>query len=174
MTSFPVAGILIESDGNEIVGNYIGIHDGATAAGNGTGTLACSYGVLVRDADSNAIGLSDPPSSLVTNRNVISGNNGVGVAMLRIIEDVANNTVENNFIGTDASGSTAVPNRVGGVGLERGTSNAIGGLNPGTGNVISGNEGDGVVIFGSSGGSNFVQNNLIGTDASGELNPEHA
>ena len=72
--------------------------------------------------------------------------------------------VQGNLIGTDATGSYAVAN--GGDGLAvtyMGMGNTIGGIEPGAGNVISGNSGNGVVL--SLG--NRVQGNLIGVDATG-------
>jgi hypothetical protein len=45
--------------------------------------------------------------------------------------------------------------------------NTIGGSTPGEGNVISGNGGSGVKIYGSGTNGNVVKGNFIGTDASG-------
>ena len=167
ITNFRDAGIRIESDGNTLEANYIGVEpDGVTAAPNGWGTLG-GYGVAVVDASNNAIGRANAVASPETNRNVISGNGGPGV----IIDGVTatNNTVENNYIGTDAGGTTATPNGVTGVVLSFADGNTIGGADPGTGNLISGNAGDGVTIVGNtdSAGANFVQQNLIGTNAAG-------
>ena len=76
-------------------------------------------------------------------------------------------SIQGNFIGTDASGHAALANGGNGILIEDGSSdNTIGGAAAGDGNVISGNgNGPGVQIIGSSG--NVVQGNLIGTDASG-------
>jgi hypothetical protein len=91
-------------------------------------------------------------------RNVISGNNGTGISI-----DSDNNTVQGNFIGTSANGTTALGNS--GNGMECfGGSNRIGGASAGAGNVISGNKSDGVSIFSDS---NVVQGNFIGTNANG-------
>jgi uncharacterized repeat protein (TIGR01451 family) len=85
--------------------------------------------------------------------------------------DTGNNLVQDNFIGSDVSGGTAVPNDVGIT--VTGSGNTIGGNAPpsltssGGGNLISGNFGDGVRIFGSGATGNLVEGNYIGTDASG-------
>lgn len=169
ITNFRDAGVRIESDGNALEGNYIGVEpDGVTAASNGWGPLS-GYGVLVFEADGNAIGAADGIETAETNRNIISGNRGPGVAIFSGVTGATNNTVENNYIGTNASGTAALPNGVTGVVISDGEQNSIGGLNPGTGNVISGNDGDGITIIGDSdsGGTNFVQQNRIGTNAAG-------
>jgi hypothetical protein len=69
-----------------------------------------------------------------------------------------------DFIGTDLTGTVADPN---GVGLEiNGDDETIGGARccGGSGNLISGNEEDGIVNLGSN---NHIAGNLIGTDATG-------
>jgi parallel beta-helix repeat protein len=70
-----------------------------------------------------------------------------------------NNLIQNNFIGTDATGTAAAPNGFDGVLINGSSGNQI------IGNLISGNSGDGVVIDG--GQNNLVQGNFIGTDISG-------
>ena len=103
-------------------------------------------------ADSNTIG-----GTTVAARNVISGNDSVGVDLGSF-----RNLIQGNFIGTDASGTAALGSQQNGVNLGR-SSNTIGGTTPGAVNVISGN-GAGVVAFGSG---NFILGNFIGTDVSG-------
>jgi parallel beta-helix repeat protein len=85
------------------------------------------------------------------------------------------NTIEGNFIGTNATGTLARPNGLAGVliapsGLNAealtGTGNLIGGTTAAARNVISGNNGPGVDISGTTSG-NLVQGNLIGTDPTG-------
>ncbi|HEY5671772.1 MAG TPA: CSLREA domain-containing protein, partial [Anaerolineales bacterium] len=73
--------------------------------------------------------------------NLISGNMWFGVEILD--PDATGNTLQGNFIGTDASGSTALPNAYDGILIGLGASdNLIGGVDEGEGNVISGNGGD--------------------------------
>lgn len=74
------------------------------------------------------------------------------------------NVVQGDYIGTDVTGLRALGNSIG-VNLFGSASNTIGGTNPGSGNVISGNTGVGVSI--DEGTNEVVQGNLIGTDKSG-------
>ena len=77
------------------------------------------------------------------------------------------NTVSGNYIGTDANGTTPLPN-VGGMWIGDGASNnTIGGATGGERNVISGNLGEGLTLFGNGTSGNVVSGNHIGTDAGG-------
>lgn len=76
------------------------------------------------------------------------------------------NTLQNNFIGTDAIGSSPAPNLFGGVLVDSASNNVIGGTTAG-GNLISGNLGTGLTISGFGSSNNQVQGNKIGTNASG-------
>ena len=85
--------------------------------------------------------------------------------------------VQGNRIGTDTDGESALGNRNDGIYIES-SGNLIGGLEPGAGNLISGNGGNGIVLTGfvtvanglttnhpSSG--NLIEGNFIGTQADG-------
>ena len=74
-----------------------------------------------------------------------------------------NNLIEANYLGVDASGTSARPN-VNGVLLSLSSNNTIGGTTAAVRNVISGSIFDGVAI---SGDGNIVQGNYIGTNAAG-------
>ncbi len=78
----------------------------------------------------------------------------------------ANNRIAGNYIGTDASATSARPNSGHGLSVTA-PSNTIGGTVPPDRNVISGNLGDGISFDFPSGGSNLVQGNYIGTDRTG-------
>jgi hypothetical protein len=143
---------------NTVSGNYIGTDvTGARALGNR------SLGVvLAGGAQYNRIG-GDAPGD----RNVISGNEGGGLYAGQA--DTRFNTVSGNYIGTDASGTEALPNGWSGINLIEGTrDNLIGGAAPGEGNLISGNHGDGVTLGGPGVSNNGVTGNRIGVDATGE------
>lgn len=166
VTNFEDAGIAIFSNGNGVFGNYIGLKpDGVTAGPNGSGSPG-GYGVYVSQADSNLIGAGDGVEASRTNRNVISGNDGPGVAIFGGVAGAVSNSIENNYIGVNAAGSAAVGNDVSGVVISDTEQTSIGGVNVGTGNVVSGNVGDGITIIGGT-GPNFVQRNFIGTNAAG-------
>ena len=148
------------SSANIVQGNYIGTDfSGSVALGNATG-------VSLTDAPNNVVGGTTPGA-----RNVISGNGFAGAfsANAGVAIGGANatgNLVQGNYIGTDASGANALGNKTAGV-FVRASSNLIGGTAAGAGNVVSGNAGFGVFIFGSGGSGNHVRGNLIGTDVSG-------
>ena len=83
-------------------------------------------------------------------RNVISGNDRAGVAIIGGtggVGDPTGNLVQGNFIGTDVTGQFDLGNGGPGVGLTIGASeNTIGGVSVGSGNVIAFNDGDGVLL----------------------------
>jgi CSLREA domain-containing protein len=153
--------------GNIIRGNYVGVNaagDAAIPNQNG-GVLISSSNFSVPVAD-NVVGGSAPGAG-----NVVSGNVGDGVMLATF--GVAHNTVQGNFIGTDATGRFAVPNTGNGVAVT-GRDNLIGGSASGAGNLISGNGRDGFgggvdlgagVDLGPLSG-NVVRGNIIGANAS--------
>ena len=83
-----------------------------------------------------------------------------------------NNVVSGNYIGTNAAGAAALPNNVG-VRISNATGNLVGGITPGTRNIISGNASIGIYLDGTSGNNN-VQGNYIGTNASGTVAVKNA
>ncbi len=160
-------GIDLGAGGDTILGNFIGTDvTGKVALGNGVSGL----GVF---SSNNTIGGTSP-----SDRNLISGNGLDGIDFTNGAATA--NLVEGDFIGTDVTGSHKLGNARHGVvissvtdsGSPSGSYNTIGGSVSGAGNLISGNGDYGVVVFGPYGGAtgNVLQGNLIGTDASGELN----
>jgi hypothetical protein len=79
------------------------------------------------------------------------------------------NTVEGNYIGTNASSTAALGNSLWGVLINSGTNNTIGGTVAGGGNVVSGNSHEDVAIQSGLASGNVVQGNFIGTDKSGTV-----
>jgi parallel beta-helix repeat protein len=134
-------GISINSgvSGVLVQGNYIGTDL------TGISALANNSGVVVAGSN-NTIG-----------GNAISGNANDGVL---IDSGATGNAVQGNYIGTNVGGSAALANSGNGVEVD-GNNNTIG-----SGNVISGNSLDGVLI-GSGASGAAVQGNFIGTDATG-------
>jgi hypothetical protein len=151
-------GVIIDGGVYNIVsGNYIGTDVTGTAA---LGNESIGIG-LAGGAQYNLIG-GDAPGET----NVIGGNHleGVFVGDTRTMY----NTVSGNYIGTNASGTTALPNGSSGVHLaSRAQDNVIGGASAVEGNLISGNGGDGVTMAGNGVMNNVVSGNYIGTDAAG-------
>jgi hypothetical protein len=135
--------------GNTVAGNLLGMLANGTAAPN-------NFGVAIRSSANNVVG-----GVTAGDRNVLSGNVGPGVHI-----DGNSNTVEGNYIGTDRSGTVAVPNNTGVVISSNSTGNTIGGTTAAARNVVSGNS-LGVDLFGSGDTGNTVEGNYIGTDKSG-------
>ena len=139
--------------GNRVQGNFIGTDlTGAADLGN------TSDGVqIASSAASNSIGGTDSGA-----RNVISGNNSDGVEITSAA--AANNTIQGNFIGTNAAGSAGVPNSAHGVTFtSSASSNTVGGTGPGAGNLIAFNGGDGVYV--NSGTANRALGNSLHSNA---------
>jgi len=136
---------------NVIVGNYVGTDT--------TGTFAISntYGVLFDDGASyNTLGGRVAGSS-----NLLSGNSGYGVFLYNF--GTRNDTVVGNLIGTDYTGTIAVPN-ANGIVVDGPTF-----FHTIDNNVISGNLQMGIDIHIAGSDSNYVINNKIGTDITGTL-----
>lgn len=149
----PADGILVESNSNVIACNHIGINAaGTTEQPNGDDGITIT-------GDSNRVGAFN----FVSDRNVISGNDGAGVSLESGSDD---NKVRGNYIGTDASGTSAVANNHG-VNIAGASSNAvIGGSTDTRRNVIAGNDMHGIRIVGSS-FDNTIIGNYIGVDRTG-------
>ncbi len=124
----------------------------------GTAAVANGVGIIFNGPSNVVIGGTDP-----ADRNLLSGNSSGSGSAIQALGDGF--VIQGNLIGTDAAGTSAIPNVYNGGALTISASNTlIGGTADGAGNVISGNTGSGI----STGGSNItVQGNLIGTTASG-------
>jgi hypothetical protein len=153
---------IFEANGNKVEGNFIGTDVNGTMAVANFGA-----GVYIQKAAQNTIGAVGTQVS-----NVISGNDGAGIWITGA--GATQNKVQNNYVGTDVNGGTAVKNNHFGIFIDDADSNTIGGTTDGEINVISGNgiptdptyeHGHGIVIM--RGESNKIQGNYIGTKANG-------
>jgi CSLREA domain-containing protein len=152
---------------NTIAGNLIGL--------NITGTAALPHeksGVrLGGNANQNRVGTDGDGDSDTLERNTISGNTEYGIN----IENGLQNVIAGNYIGTNAAGTSVIGNGLYGVRVFGGSSNYIGTNGDGVGdsiegNVISGNLWGGILLAYDAGNptsANYIQKNLIGTNASG-------
>ena len=145
------AGIEIDATGCEITGCFIGTNVAGNAAEGNAG-----HGITVPEsAGPNTIGGPNPEDV-----NLISGNGMAGV------QTDDSTRVYGNLIGTDASGSMALPN---GEGVRSdGFYNTIGDVVPGYGNVIAFNTGVGVYTAqqnSSIRGNSIHSNGGLGIDA---------
>jgi len=139
-----------------VQGNRIGTDlAGGAALGNGR------HGLSLSGSSSNLIGGTAPGE-----RNLISANGEGGVGILAGSDG---NTVQGNYVGTDAAGGLALGNGLTGILVQDARDNLIGGAVAGAGNLASGNgeSGIGVQLVNATG--NIVQGNRCGTDAAGLL-----
>lgn len=158
-------GLQITADGAVVTGNDIGTDPtGTQSRGN---NLA---GINLTDAGGVTIG-----GTTAAARNIVSGNFGDGIDLT---DTGPGDVILGNYIGLDASGSTAVPivnslpgNEGDGITISASTDGdttavTVGGTSAADANVISSNQADGILIESASG--NIIEGNLIGTDTSGE------
>ena len=149
-------GIDLDAGGNIVQGNLIGTNSSGTADLGNT-----EDGIEISASANNTVG-----GTTAAARNVIAGNgrNGISIAL----NGASGNVVAGNFIGTDVSGTVALPNDEDGIEIGA-RNNTVGGTATGAGNLVSGNGEHGIAIgnvFEVASG-NLVQGNLIGTDVSG-------
>jgi titin len=167
------AGVILDGSGTPTDTNGLVIDNASNVVIKGLQILDFpGRGIELRNgASNNTIGGTNgsPGSSCSSDCNLISGNGSEGVFIYG--SGTMSNTVSGNYIGTDASGTAALPNSDDGVEIADGASyNVIGGDTAGERNLISGhnNEGmDGIAISGNGTMSNTVKGNYIGTDVSG-------
>lgn len=136
-----------------IQGNRIGTSaDGLTAIGNG------ATGISVNGSGGGTL-IGGPGAG---DGNLISGNDAPGIDLL----DSLGATIQGNIIGLNVTETAALPNGVGGI-FTCGCSGPllIGGTAAGAGNVVSGNDGDGIYLDSVTGAT--IQNNRIGTNSAG-------
>jgi hypothetical protein len=127
---------------------------GAVIKGNVIGTSAAGASPAI--PNSRGISLASPNvrvgGTAAGDRNVISGNNGLGIFVGvhfngAVVASVGTGAViEGNYIGTNAAGTTAIPNTSDGISATGSSTTggtvtglAIGGAAQGAGNPISGN-----------------------------------
>jgi hypothetical protein len=144
-----------------VQGNFVGTNAAGTADLGNVGS-----GIII-SSDNNLIGGTVPGAG-----NVVSGNLefGIGLSTLFPVAPGNNNTVQGNYIGTNATGTAAIPNMFAGVTFSSGipgtnNNNLVGGTTAAARNVISGNRYG--VDINTSGINNSVQGNFIGTQADG-------
>ncbi len=171
-------GIYSSASGNTIGGNVSGA--GNVISGNGT-TGGGAYGVYLTSTASgttiqgNIIGLNAAGTSAIANdghgveivsnnntiggtssleRNVISGNNRVGLWITG-----SNNTVRGNYFGVGSDGTTSLGNGWDAITIS-GNNNVIGGTVASQGNVLANSGDDGIEVTGSGTGNAFLGNSI--------------
>ncbi len=165
-------GILINEASQNVVG---GTRSGArnVVSGNGDGICIIGSGATSNLIGGNFIGTDATGRSILGNsqdgiiidrapgntirQNVISGNNARGIFLFG--REAADNLIEENFIGTDVTGTMGLSNLFHGIFINNAPRNAI------RRNVISSNNLIGVLIYGPQAKRNQLGENLIGIDA---------
>jgi parallel beta helix pectate lyase-like protein len=149
LNHFPQSALEVFADACTVQACYVGT--------NASGTAAASNGIVgVYVSGSDVVIGGRPPYQ----RNIISGN-AVGVSFTNTS---ARDTLIGNYIGTDVTGSVAIPNTQYGVSTAGATNLLI------DSNVISGNTINGIYVSGSIPDPSYavrILRNLIGTDAGG-------
>ena len=160
-------GMELMGDGNTVQGNRVGTNAAGTAA------IPNGVGINVEGGDENTIG-----GLTAAEANLISGNVYEGIQLedgdvnqeWEEVGPAVGNRVLGNLIGTDESGAVPLGNGstfgLDGILITGSDANTIGGHEPGAGNVIAANTGDGVEIWGDR---NLVLGNAIGTNMDGAL-----
>jgi len=131
---------------NQVIGNYVGTDINGTTALGGGGIGLGGFNQLIQG-------------------NLISGNPDAEAG----VGDYGGccNVIIGNLIGTDASGTRAIPNGAGGSGLSIGGAfNRIGGTTPAERNIVSGKD-LGIDVSGAGAVGSLVIGNFIGTDITG-------
>lgn len=138
-----------------IKGNYVGLNAaGAAAVPNG------SAGINVTGSGTGYVTIGGTSAG---DRNIVSGN--TSVAGIQTQSNASHITIQGNYVGTDPTGVSAIPNTYGMLILST-TDSVVGGTAAGAGNLVSGNSSAGIGMNGPLTNTVF-QGNLIGTDATG-------
>jgi streptogramin lyase len=151
------------TSGNIVQGNTVGTNAAGTATSaflrNGWAGVFVGYGATDNTVGGVASGA----------RNVLSNNVATGVEISE--SDSTGNVVQGNKLGTDPTGSVAVGNGISGALLLDTSRNTIGGTTAAAGNLISGNNVDGIDVMSVSSAlpcsENVIEGNSIGTNATG-------
>ncbi|MDT3778358.1 DUF4347 domain-containing protein [Nitrospira sp. MA-1] len=123
------------------------------------------------------IELNGTSAGAVDGLRLITGSDGSTIRGLVInqfssqgieINNSDGNTIAGNYIGTDVTGTVDLGNGSAGLYIFSAQNTIIGGTIAADRNLISGNQGSGILRQGSNGG-NVIQGNYIGTDATGTL-----
>jgi hypothetical protein len=146
-------GIRLNSSATSAVveGNYVGLDATGAAA------LANAAGGIFVGADGARIG-----NTTATDRNVVTGNTGIGIT---ISADQV--LVYGNYVGLNAAGDAKVGSQSSGIQVASGSADCtIGGTTAGHRNVISGHSNFGLQIVGSTSGCT-IKGNYFGLNAAG-------
>jgi len=171
-------GIFLQNEtsvGNVILGNHIGTNrTGSSPLPNDIGVLIIqAYETIIGGADTSTPWVCDGPCNLISGNSLfgvsIQGVSPGGIGQINqgetdrtLLADQANQLL-GNFIGTDLTGTSALPNLYGVALSIEASGNLIGGSSLlGEGNLISGNQGDGIIVRMPLTTNNQISGNRIG------------
>jgi hypothetical protein len=175
IANFAGNGIVVQSNGNTVVGNFVGVDPtGTTRLPNGSFPNS-GDGIVIQNASNNQIGGVTPADRNITSGNALNGIHIIGT----LTSPATGNLVQGNFVGVAADGKSAVGNRtepapapgsaegnnLGGIEISGGNLNTIGGTVAGARNVVGYN---GIGIWLDNGAQqNVIQGNFSGVGADG-------
>ncbi|MGB4801000.1 MAG: Ig-like domain-containing protein [Candidatus Saccharimonadales bacterium] len=160
LTTTPGVTVGASNTNVKIEGNYIGVGlDGVSKLANGNG-------INITGAGSTNVAVG---GALAMQRNIISGNttNGINVQNTTAASNIA---IKGNYIGLDKNGDPISGASASGTGIYASSPKGvqIGGASAGEGNVISGNNSNGMQLTASSSGANVtVYGNIVGLKPDG-------
>jgi hypothetical protein len=154
---------MTRTSGNLVQGNTIGTNAAGTGTGaalqNGWAGVFVGYGSTNNTVGGTAAGAG----------NLLSNNFETGLEIFEI--DSTGTVVQGNKLGSNATGMTAVGNGSNGIFLLDTSQNTIGGTTAAAGNLISGNNVDGIDLISFSSAlpcsGNLIEGNSIGTQTGG-------
>ena len=140
--------------GYNVEGNFVGTDISGTAPlpNDGGGIIASTYALQIGGTDGNT-----PDSGCAGSCNLIAGNSLWGVQVDSIFG--GSSPIVGNFIGTDVSGSNALPNSSGAIRLDT-SGQTVGGDTPAERNIIGG-------AISIAGVDHVIQGNYIGAGIDG-------
>ncbi len=165
---------IVMASGNRVQGNYIGTN----ATGSSVLGVFPSGVHMAAAATFNVIGTDGDGNNDATEGNLIAGAKDSGITIFN--DDTNSNVIAGNLIGTNATGTAALPNNggittgyyspTGGVKFNRIGTNGDGISDVLERNIISGlGNGAGVALGGRGTAQNVVAGNFIGVDITGTV-----
>ncbi|MGH3087081.1 MAG: Ig-like domain-containing protein, partial [Rubrobacteraceae bacterium] len=132
----------------KVQNNYIGTDV------DGNDALPNRVGIRLFDSYNSTIGGVDAAA-----RNVVSGNTSTGIHSSNECLTSSGDTLQGNYVGTNAAGTDALGNEGHGMLIE-GCGNRIGGTASGADNLIAHNGGDGISMSGTPFGNSILSNSI--------------
>src|SRR5262249_44634790 len=135
--------------------------DGYTQPGASVNTLATGDNAVLRILLSGSLGdiITINAGATAIRGLALGGTSGVGIQI-----NADGNLIEGNFIGILADGTTPFPDESGGIYINGGANNTIGGATPAARNLIGANQSFGGIHLYNGAANNTIVGNYLGTD----------